>query len=243
MTLSDDASKLQEEITRFFPDAKVEVVENRGYDVAPFVHVLTQVNLGNYQYIVKLHTKKNRNEHENIKNFLVSGNRWRKFLLRFLENEKTFQKCIDGFEKHKLLGMICDFRLIMSLSSDDVRLRASIGKWAKKMGVTLNGRERFVAGTMFMARANLFEKFKQLNLQMSDFEPGCVAHEKGLAHIMERILGVLVYSQTCYIADCFTPAWLQLVKKMWAFTYKDKVTRSGRRIVKIFKMPVYTSIQ
>ena len=250
VTLPDDTAELKEEITRLFPNAKVEVVENRGYDVAPFVHILNQVNLENYQYIVKIHTKKNMNEEATINGFSVSGNRWRKFLLRFLKNEKTFQDCIDGFEKHSSLGMVCDFRLIMSLSSDNGRLRALVGDWAKKMGFSLHGKERFVAGTMFIARANLFEKFKRLNLRMSDFEAGRVDHLMGLAHVMERILGVLVYSQALTITDCFTPVWLQwgltkgpfFAKKIWAFIYKDKVTRSGRRIIKIFKLPVYTSI-
>ncbi|MEI7946595.1 MAG: rhamnan synthesis F family protein [bacterium] len=250
VTLSNDASGLQEEITRLFPSAKVEVVENRGYDVAPFVHVLNQVNLGAYHYIVKIHTKRNKNEEATINGFSVSGNRWRKLLLRFLENEKSFQKCIDGFEKHKSVGMICDFRLIMSVSADNGKLRALVGDWAGKMGVRLNGGERFVAGTMFIARANLFEQFKRLNLRMSDFESGRVDHLMGVAHVMERILGVLVYSQACTITDCFTPVWVQLsltkgpffAKKIWAFIYKDKVTKSGRRIIKIFKLPVYTSI-
>jgi hypothetical protein len=115
------------------------------------------------------------------------------------------------------------------------------------MGINLSGGECFVAGTMFMARANLFEKFKRLNLQMSDFEAGRVVSEMGLAHVMERLFGVLVYTQACTIKDCFTPVYLQwiltkgpvLEEKVRAFFYTDKVTKSGRRIVKICKLPVY----
>jgi len=234
VTLPTETWELNAEITQFFPRAKVEVVENRGYDVAPFVHVLNQVNLEKYQYIVKIHTKKNIHEGVTLNGFLVSGTRWRNFLLRFLENERTFQKCMGSFEKDRSLGMICDFRLIMTLTSDNARLQALVWDWARKMGVSLNGGERFVAGTMFIARANLFEKFKRLNLRMSDFEAGRVVNELGLAHVMERILGVVVCSQAFTIRDCFTPEWVKWGSKVSSFCLKkgrrfirNKVTRSG----------------
>lgn len=38
--------------------AHIILVENRGYDVGPFIHVLNQADLKQFTYVVKLHTKR-----------------------------------------------------------------------------------------------------------------------------------------------------------------------------------------
>ena len=45
---------------RDFPLAKISIVENRGFDVGPFIKTISELNLDNYDFIVKLHTKRNR---------------------------------------------------------------------------------------------------------------------------------------------------------------------------------------
>ena len=58
VTLVKENPKLQEDILSSFPNAKIEIVENLGFDLGPFIHVLNEVNLDDYSYVIKLHTKR-----------------------------------------------------------------------------------------------------------------------------------------------------------------------------------------
>ena len=44
------------------PDAKIIKVDNKGYDIWPFLQVLNFVDLKNYDYILKIHTKNFRSK-------------------------------------------------------------------------------------------------------------------------------------------------------------------------------------
>ena len=61
-TLVENNSNLIDDIKKTFPNSKVEVVKNLGFDLGPFVHVLNEVNLKDYSYVIKLHTKRVRNK-------------------------------------------------------------------------------------------------------------------------------------------------------------------------------------
>ena len=94
VTMTEKKLDSEEDIHQTFPKAKIEIVDNRGYDVGPFVHVLNKLNLDNYSYIVKLQTKRDlprcntgfRNMHSSI---------WRENLLIPYRQETTFKKYMD----------------------------------------------------------------------------------------------------------------------------------------------------
>ena len=57
VTLANENPKITEKIKQFKPNAKILVVENLGYDVYPFIQVINEAELKNYDYILKIHTK------------------------------------------------------------------------------------------------------------------------------------------------------------------------------------------
>ncbi|MDO5462365.1 MAG: rhamnan synthesis F family protein, partial [bacterium] len=45
VTLLEGATEIKDKILADYPNAKILFVENRGYDIWPFIHVLNNVNL------------------------------------------------------------------------------------------------------------------------------------------------------------------------------------------------------
>ena len=185
------------------PPAPVEthfsVMENRGYDLGPFAETLAGLDLGRYDFMVKLHTKRSVNDWINYRPLL--GGCWRRRLLAFCASRRRVEAVLDQFGRDPSIGMVADRRLIVGASDTEERqsvrdsARAEIARFGLAMGAA-----EFVAGTMFIARARVFAPMRG-KIRLADFEP-VVAHEPAtLAHVYERVLGYLVGAQGMRIAD------------------------------------------
>lgn len=244
VTMVVDNNELKADVLSAFPKAHIEVVENRGFDVGPFVHVLNQVDLDDYSYVVKLHTKRDMPLGAHLKYFDMSGAKWRHYVLATLKSEKVVKNIISAFEKDKKLGMAADYHLIVNKERDDIRAQQEAIKILKQLGYE-NISYGYVAGTMFWCRAFLLSPLKRLGIDLSDFEESS-AHCKisTRAHVLERLLGCLVGAQSQKIADPITfiqfPGKIcETVRKMKRFFFQRKITKNGKLIVKICKIPVY----
>ena len=103
VTLVEENQKIINQIKEFKPDAKIIIVENRGYDVWPFLQVLNHVNLDDYDFILKFHTKNYRN----IKDFYGKGFSWRNFLIdALLKNKKIFANNLKIITENPDIGII-----------------------------------------------------------------------------------------------------------------------------------------
>lgn len=69
--------------------SRIIEVENRGYDIAPFVQVINGVNLGGYSYVIKLHTKRDMPGDVYLKPlpFNYGYDYWLRYLLSFCSEE------------------------------------------------------------------------------------------------------------------------------------------------------------
>ena len=76
-----------------FKNVNVEIVKNLGFDLGPFVHVLNEVNLNDYSYVIKLHTK--RDIPLNGKKDWYTGSGWRDALLKFIRSKDVFDKVVE----------------------------------------------------------------------------------------------------------------------------------------------------
>ena len=207
VTIVEKNKYLQDDIIKFKKDAHVEVVENRGYDVGPFIQIINKINLNDYEYVIKLHTKRDWPIGTMMQGYDMSGGKWRKYALSFLEKD-NFKKCLQAFEQNKRLGMVSNFHLIMNKERYDFDAM----KKAKKMLKIedLNGYERFVGGTMFMCRANCLKLLQRLNLKIGDFTKPDEKHSSSLAHVIERYIGISVCAQEYAIEDIYTDATYRL---------------------------------
>ncbi|GHU06104.1 hypothetical protein FACS1894205_7020 [Alphaproteobacteria bacterium] len=154
VTMTQEYPDIRRDIQSFKTDATIRIVENKGYDVGAFMHVLRQVDLKQYDYVVKLHTKRDMPQGAFLGAYHVGGARWRNYGLAFLRTPENFKKCLDAFQNNPALGMCAYYRLIASEERGDEQTVRHGMELLAQMGLAPE-RKLFVAGTMFMARARL----------------------------------------------------------------------------------------
>ena len=171
---------------------KIIPYPNKGYDIAPFLHILPWLFENNYDLICKIHTKKGP---PHLKIF----SHWLTHLMKpILGSENVATTIIESFEANANLGLVgsADFyksaQALMYGNEHDVADILS----------TLNDEISppsewgFFAGTIFWARVKLFEPLlnnvelnalvdRQLNTEMDAGTPASVFHA------LERIIGAL----------------------------------------------------
>lgn len=184
--------KAVNKILKFKPDAVIIKTDNVGYDVWPFVQVVQRVDLTKYDYVLKLHTK----AFQTTPNALnKTGFWWRDELIDVLLRDKEqFIKNLDVFRLNPKVGMICSKLMLRSVSGNkEIPEESSLfNKEFKRLKFKTADRS-YCAGTMFFARAQVFDFIKNAKLTADDFHGNQETHGKGtLAHVYERILGVAV---------------------------------------------------
>lgn len=244
VTLVQHYPELESDVLAFAPDAQIIIVENRGFDVGPFVQVLNSVNLDDYSYCIKLHSKRDMPEWSSIGKVSLAGSLWRDYLLSFLKKE-NIGRVLHAFEHDPKLGMTGHYRLVFYKCLHDCVYNQS-AELLKKVGLPVKN-FAYVIGTMFMCRAALMKPIQQMGFTMQDFDPPDRRHPEALAYTLEGLLGWVVTAQGYELRDCFTPHWKlrrflgAVVGVPASFVYSNKITSSGRHIVKICKIPVYIS--
>ena len=234
------------DIHNSFPSAHIEVVDNRGFDVGPFIYTLSKVNLDDYSYIIKLHTKRSLDS-KNIFS-IQSGGRWRNSLYSFLNSEAIFNSVVNRLEYNPSIGMHGAANLIFNRYTDPRKTHKACDAYLKERNLPLMS-YRFVAGTMFMVRAGLFKELLSLENTLKDFESPDLTHEGcQLAHIYERLFGYFVEKQGKQIIDCTNSllysrilyTYFNVVRFGVPFIFSVRVTTRNKLLIKIFKIPVFS---
>lgn len=209
VTTSDNVDSLSSQVKEHFPNSKVEICENRGYDIWPFIKVLKEVELDDYEFLIKLHTKRDMGKIIAIidNKYLFRGNYWRNMLLSFISSKENLNKCLKAFDDGSV-GMINNHRLFdrTNAATDNPHLVYCLNEARKLLsdvGVTAKPSDevKYVAGTMFICRAAIFKKLQQMKLNANQFSVVNRKNENDLAHVMERVFGWLVTSQGYSITD------------------------------------------
>ena len=163
------------------------LLENKGYDLYPFIEIINQVNLDNYTYILKLHTKNYRKAYWTYNGISYIHYQWRDALVNALIGSKRiFQNNLKKLsEEH--IGMIGNKDLIYHrghIKNEGHRLQM-----CQKLGYNPDYDE-FIAGTMFLCKSYLMKDIQSLHLEAKDFDFSTSTGAVGtLAHAIESILG------------------------------------------------------
>ena len=160
----------------------IELVENRGRDIAPKIGILSR-KLGQYDIFLFLHSKKSPHGQS-----LAS---WRVYLLEQLLGTKASTSNIIGlFEEFPNLGIVAakNFEPVWP----SIRWGANFEKGkalAALFGVSLQMEDPidFPSGSMFWARPLALKPLLDLHLRTSDFEPESGQFDGTLAHQIERL--------------------------------------------------------
>lgn len=190
VTYSQRNEKTEKKLRQFKPDVEFVETENIGYDIWPFIKVIKSIDLSDYDYIIKLHTKRNVDK-ITINKVKLKDYEWRNSLVNAILNDpKYFQKLLLRFESDKTIGMASSLATL-SLNAWDI-YKSRIGEEMKKLNIGLH--KGFVSlGTMFMARSEIFQPFKSEWLSSEYFydHQSRSGFSFTKSHIYERIFSLL----------------------------------------------------
>ena len=241
VTMTRDYPDIRRDIQSFRADAVIRIIENKGYDVGAFMHVLRHVDLKQDDYVVKLHTKRDMPQGAFLGSYHVGGARWRNYALAFLQT--NFKKCLDAFQDNPTLGMCAHYRLITQKERDPTQTVRHGMTLLAQMGLAPE-KKAFVAGPMFMARARLLAPLVSTGLDIDDFTVPVRGEETSLAHTLERVLGWMIGAQGYDVLDCFTGAfeqwrekWARPFRRLAHFLYRSRTTDEGERVIRICRIP------
>lgn len=212
VTTTSNIEELSSKVKEHAPNAKVVLCENRGYDIWPFIKVLKTVNLDEYEFVIKIHTKRDMGKIVAIidNKYFFRGQYWRNMLLSFISSKENFDKCLEAF-KDPSVGMINNHRLFDRTreTTDNPHLVYCFNEARKllsEVGITAKPYDEveYVAGTMFICRAAIFKTLQTMNFDVNRFAAVNRKNENDLAHVMERVFGWLVTSQGYSITDPYS---------------------------------------
>ena len=242
ITMVEKNKIAEEKIFHFFPSAHILIVSNKGYDVGPFIYVLNNINIDNYEYILKIHTKNTYiNNGDKINGIWISRKCWMQLLVEALiGSPQIFTKNIKKFQQDNTVGMIGSKYLTTSSTNSYTNILSQVYSNIKTLGFDTPSKITFVAGTMFMVRSVLLKPIIKAGYTLDSFEPtGKSSQGNTLAHVFERIFGALVTLQHQKIkkvskSDYHTKITL-LTNRIKYFLFYSKTTKDNSKIYKIFK--------
>lgn len=254
VTLSEsiaDKEAIKAEILKDFPAANVEIVENKGYDILPFLTVLKKLDLEKYSGVIKLHTKRDMPTDDFKLQPEWRGKDWREALLGFISTKEAWRSTLAKFADPKV-SMVADMRVFYRTKeecSKSFRIDLDVENFCREhLGSKIDGMKvSFVAGTMFLAKPSVMKALQTLELEKLDFGVGN-GHQHSIAHVLERVIGVLAEKAGSVAAWQGDQTMRKFVRKRnlyrayqetLRFFYQKKTTRNGYNIVKILKLPVW----
>lgn len=195
VTMPQRDEAVEAKLRNFKNDVHIIEVENYGYDVWPFLKVIKSVNLDDYDYIIKLHTKRFVNKAKANK-ITMRGFRWRNEMVdALLSSREQFVKVKDMFDNDKSVGLVCSL-LTYQKTNQYIPGETRLCKEFERLGLT-PADLHFCAGTMFMAKASLYKILQREDITTAmfvDCSPQSGA-DLSMAHTYERILSMLPSAQ------------------------------------------------
>lgn len=244
VTIVQENEELEKDILAFKADAKIVIVENRGFDIRPFVQIMQNCNLDDYSYVVKLHSKRDLKV-AHLGCFLFYGKEWREEACVFLRTQDNFRKAIQALDQQDKVVM-CSSHMVTIRSSCDEDDRVANERFTE----ILNNNNlkaipySFVGGSMFVACAKIFDLLNYIDLDEFEYE---VKHNGQFAHAIERFLGYCAYIHGGIIRDPITTKQQRYYKiifrnfmfyKMRCFFFRYERNKAGRMRLKICKIPI-----
>jgi lipopolysaccharide biosynthesis protein len=176
---------LVDTIVAQFPKVVIETLPNRGRDIWPLVHVAELGLIGDYDAVLKLHTKKSVHR--------LDGDAWRERLLDSLcPTPEGIALILDLFRRDPEVGMVAPAGAVLGREFWGSN-GPLIDALAARSGIPVNPPAVwFPGGSMFWSRPGPLNRLRKAGLTTDDFEHEVVTLDCTTAHALERFFGALV---------------------------------------------------
>lgn len=195
-------------------DFALQVTENRGRDVLPFLRIFPAVCAEGFDLVVKVHTKKSSHR--------ADGDTWRRAMLEALLRPDVLERSIKAFTSDPSLAIIGPDGHFLSIIKYIGGNRTTVLSIGSHLGLTEQQvlEAGFFAGTMFMARGAALQPIIDLNFQDGDFEAEDGQVDCTLAHALERAMMLGALARGLKVASSGNPTAETIVNDSYDFARK-----------------------
>ncbi len=177
---------LVDHIVAQFPNVVIETLPNRGRDIWPLVRVAELGLIGDYDAVLKLHTKSSVHR--------LDGDAWRDRLLDSLcPTPEGIGLILELLRRDPEVGMIAPAGAVLGQEfwggNGPLIERPRSAEWDSASNPAAVW---FPGGSMFWSRPGPLNRLRKAGLTMEDFEHEVVTLDCTTAHALERFFGALV---------------------------------------------------
>lgn len=180
-----------EEILDFKQDTRIINCENRGFDLRPFLLALRDVNLDDYDIVIKLQSKSTKRAWIYIYDQLFMRRDWFLDLFEGVLSAKVVHNNIDLLLNDDSVGLVAADNLIVNDPPHKVQM---VKKIAEQNGLKVNDNYEFVAGTCFAIKSKCLRNIQDYPWTDQDFDPVPNTRGMSFAHFFERYICTQVES-------------------------------------------------
>ncbi len=233
VTYSEEETDLSfiEKIKKFKNDAKIIPYPNKGFDIAPFILLLNDINLSKYDIIYHVHSKSIASDKGRLAyDKLFKSSSWFKQLYSGVLGVFNVHHGIDILLNDNKYGMIGANNLICQ---DTPERRELVYEYASRRGIELYKNYSFIIGSCFGIKADLLSSLKNVGFTSDDF----YVSKRGiftLAHALERIICSEVLRQGKLIYPM--PVWYNNHNYQTRAKLRKKDKKTNNLIEKIKKV-------
>ena len=182
-------AEILEDIRRLNPRTTFFKMENKGFDIGPFLAAIKQTDLTGYDAVFKLQSKGVKRIFIYIYRQLFFGRDWFLNLYEGTVGAAVIHRTIDRILNEPGIGMIGAENLIVH---DPAHKENLIVRRLKEAGIQVEKGYSFLAGTCFAVRPSCLQALKDLPYTPDDFVPVPSSRGMSLAHALERYMCILV---------------------------------------------------
>lgn len=180
-TAPEREAAVRERMKQLAFDAEVDVFENRGRDILPFLHVANRLLDEGVTTVLKLHGKRSTHRQD--------GDVWRRELLDKLLAPELAANVLATFRSDATLGLVHAEGHLQPLTYYWGANQRNVEYLSRRIGIPEPSAERdtFIAGSMFWLRPAALRPLLDAHLGVDEFEPESGQIDGTLAHAVERV--------------------------------------------------------
>lgn len=178
--------------------AELEVRENRGRDILPFLHVADRLLNEGEELVLKLHTKHSPHR--------TDGARWRTELLERLASPHRAGRIFQSFLEDPALGLVAPEGHLQPLSYYWGANQENVNYLTARLGIdpVRMQKDDFVSGSMFWVRLAALRPLLDAHLDDWEFETEAAQLDGTFAHAIERIFTLCARAEGLRVEDAAT---------------------------------------
>ena len=183
-TAREREPSVRERVAQLGLDAEIDVFENRGRDILPFLHVANRLLDEGVTTVLKLHGKRSTHRQD--------GETWRRELLDKLLAPERASRIVAAFRDDATLGLVHAEGHLQPLDYYWGANQANVDYLTRRLGIAAPRVEHdsFIAGSMFWLRPAALRPLLDAHLEAAEFEAETGQLDGTLAHAVERVFSL-----------------------------------------------------